>query len=117
MRCADLTGTWNGLRDGLDKAGILIMPPLEGLRAAVRLDADVTTARPAGPAELDRVLERLRALVARFDIRAVYVGKTHDGPLLTSVTIRVLAGGVVHELTLAAAAWHLATDLDGAYAR
>ena len=49
-------------------------------------------------------------MVRRFDVRAVYVG--HAAP--DAVTVRVVAGGVVHELTLVAAGHPAVTDDEAA---
>jgi hypothetical protein len=66
-----------------------------------------------------RVLDRLRALVHRFDVRAVYVGRAHQAHVLTSVTVRIFAGGAVHELSLVSAGHtavrEQAPELDGAF--
>jgi hypothetical protein len=114
MRCADLDGTWAVLRDWFDQAGVLVLPPLRGVRAGVSLDADLPDGHPATGAEQASVLDRMRALITHFDVRAVYVGRTD-----ASVTLRAVAGGVVHELTLTSMAdpvWQdLSHDLDGAH--
>jgi hypothetical protein len=119
MRCADLNETWNGLRAWLDATGVLVLPPLEGARPSVRLDADVHSGECATHNEMARVLDRLRALVHRFDVRAVYAGRTHQAHVLTSVTVRIFAGGVVHELSLVSAGHtavrEQAPELDGAF--
>jgi hypothetical protein len=124
IQCADLGDTWGSLRGWLDEAGVLILPRLERDGPAVRLDADADRSRPATAADLDRVIGLLKAVIARFGVRAAYVAETawdqHDDAIgpgarpgsLAIVTIRVVAGGVVHELTLAAT-WYahlLASD-------
>lgn len=113
MRCADLVGTWDGLRGWLDEQAVLVLPRLTGIGATSRLDGDVGCERPADEADVALVLDRLRALVERFGIRAVYVGQVRVGPTgqLASITVRAPAGGVIHELTLAAT-WYGAQDLD-----
>lgn len=124
MRCTDLTETWTALRDWLDQAGVLILPRLDRLDRdgpTVRLDAEVDHTRPATAGEVDRVIRLLRAVIERFGAPAVYVGQTawdraddgHPGSLAI-VTVRVPAGGVLHELTLVAA-WYaalLSSDAD-----
>jgi hypothetical protein len=119
MRCADLPGTWVSLRGWLDDTGVLILPRLERDGPTVRLDADVDQSRPAAQAELDRVICLLKAVIERFGVPAVYVGQTawdpaddafepgvHPGSMAI-ITIRVMAGGILHELTLVAA-WYAA---------
>jgi hypothetical protein len=97
MRCVDLAETWIELSAWFDRNGVLVLPHLRADGPSARLDAD---ARPgAERAELDRQLDRLRAIIEHFGVRAVYV--TRDEPL-SAVTIRVVAGGVVHELMLVA---------------
>lgn len=97
MRCADLAGTWTELSAWFDRNGVLVLPHLRVDGPSARLDAD---ARPgADRAELDRQLDRLRMITKHFGVRAVYV--TRDEPL-SALTIRVVAGGVVHELMLVA---------------
>lgn len=119
MRCADLARTWTDLCSWFDRNGVLVMPQLHADRPLVRLDGDVDPAATADPAELARVVERLRTLVRHFEVRAVYV--QHTGGELAAcaesgsriraeqavVTIRVMAGGVVHELSLFAE-WYAA---------
>jgi hypothetical protein len=137
MRCADIAETWGGLRDWLEASGVLVLPALEGGSPIVRLDADVASDRDATPDEVSRSIGRLQAVIERFGVPAVYVGHTAwdpedewaleagksptarpDGP--TAVTVRVMAGGVVHELPMVAA-WYaamreLATAVNCAYA-
>jgi hypothetical protein len=97
MRCVDLAETWIELSAWFERSGVLVLPHLRADGPSARLDAD------AGPgadrAELDRQLDRLRTIIKHFGVRAVYV--TRDEPL-SAVTIRVVAGGVVHELMLVA---------------
>jgi hypothetical protein len=113
MRCADLVGTWEGLLCWFDDRRVLVLPRLTGVGATVRLDGDIGCERPAEPAEVALVLDRLRGVVERFGIPAVYVGQVRVGAAgrLASVTVRAPAGGVIHELTLAAA-WYGAQDID-----
>jgi hypothetical protein len=131
MRCGDLAGIWSDLRAWFADVDVLVLPRLEFTGPSVRLDADVDPTRPATQDEVAAVLARLRAVVTRFEVRAVYVGLAGgsmdgepvggepvgggggDGP--AAVTVRVLAGGVVHELTLVAA-WYAAL-VDGSAAR
>jgi hypothetical protein len=111
MRCGDLAGTWTGLRDWLTAREVLVLPRLEYAGPTSRLDADVDPTRPATPAEVDAAVARLRELVRRFDVRAVYVGYAgDDAGELAAVTVRAMAGGVVHELTLVAASYAALTD-------
>lgn len=91
MRCADLAGTWTELSSWFDRNGVLVLPHLRTEGPMARLDAD--------GAELDRQLDRLRILIRHFGVRAVYVTRDER---LSAVTIRVVAGGVVHELMLVA---------------
>ena len=118
MRCEDLGVIWSDLRAWLADLDVLVLPRLEFTGPSVRLDADVDPTQPATPGEVAAVLARLRAVVTRFEVRAVYVGAaggsvdaepmgggTSAGP--AAVTLRVVAGGVVHELTLVAA-WYAA---------
>jgi hypothetical protein len=99
MRCADLTETWAELSAWFDERGVLVLPQLCVDQPMVQLDGD------AGPADLDRVTSRLRALVERCDVRTVYVHQIGGELAPSIVTVRVMAGGVVHELTLCAA-WY-----------
>jgi hypothetical protein len=87
MRCDDVHETWAALRDWLDQAGVLVLPPLRGIQVGVRLDADL--------ADQQVVLDRFRALVTRFAVQAVYVGRGDH-----SVTLRFVVDGIIHELTL-----------------
>lgn len=135
MRCGDLDETWTDLVGWLDAAGVLQLPPLEGAALTVRLDADIDPSRPATAEETRRALQRVQAVIERFAVPVVYVSRgiwdrsdewrlsgdrpvPRDGP--TSVTVRVVAGGVLHELPLVAA-WYaelndLATAVNCAYA-
>lgn len=113
MRCVDLTGTWSELREWFDAKDVLVLPRLTGDGPAVRLDGDLDPDQPATPDEVARVVERLRQVVARFAVPVVYVGQVRgepDGPA-SRVTVRVMAGGILHELTLAAA-WHSECPFD-----
>ncbi|HEX3787386.1 MAG TPA: hypothetical protein VHW44_05955 [Pseudonocardiaceae bacterium] len=110
MRCPDLADTWADLRRWLDQQRVLVLPPLTANLPLTRLDAD--TARSADGSDPERVVNRLRTLITHFDVRAIYVAEEHGGPEigrpqqeLAALTIRVLAGGVVHELTLLAS-WY-----------
>jgi hypothetical protein len=102
MRCSDVHETWAGLHDWLDQAGVFVLPPLRGVQAGVRLDADLTgrghpeTSRDR-PEDLAVALDRVRALVTRFAVQAVYVGRGDH-----SVTLRFVVDGIIHELTLQA---------------
>jgi hypothetical protein len=113
MRCTDLTGTWSELRAWLEARNVLVLPRLTGEWPMVRLDDDLAPDRPATTAEVTTVVERLRQVVDRFAVPAVYVGQVHGEPTTepSGVTIRVMAGGIVHELTLSAA-WSAGFDLD-----
>jgi hypothetical protein len=119
MRCGDITETWGKLREWLEASNVLVLPALEAFGPIVRLDADIEGDRDATPEEQERALGRVTAVVESFGVRAVYVGQTGtDGP--AAVTIRVMAGGVVHELAMVAS-WYaeakeLATAVDGVYA-
>jgi hypothetical protein len=79
----------------------------------VRLDGDIGCELPAQDVEVALVLDRLRAVVDRFGIPAVYVGQVRAGASgeLASVTVRAPAGGVVHELALTAT-WYGRQDID-----
>src|SRR5215213_1036896 len=104
MRCPDLAATWTDLTGWFDRRGILVLPQVCTGPLVVQLDADTDQGGTASAAELDRVTGRLRAVVERFGVRAVYVHQAggipgdelRQGP--GSVTVRVVAGGVVHEL-------------------
>jgi hypothetical protein len=111
MRCADLTGTWSKLCEWLDARNVLVLPRLTGDGLTVRLDGDLDADRAATPAEVDRIIERLRQVIDRFAVPAVYVGQVCGEPDgdLSGVTVRVMAAGILHELTLDAT-WH-AEDL------
>jgi hypothetical protein len=112
MRCPDLAATWADLTDWFDRHGILVLPQVSAGPLVVRLDADVDQNATAGPAELDRVTGRLRAVIEQFGVRTVYVRRVggvpgdemRHGP--GEVTVRVVAGGVVHELSLSAS-WYV----------
>lgn len=112
MRCPDLAATWADLADWFDRHGILVLPPLSAGPLVVRLDADVDQHGTASPADLDRVIDRLRSVVEQFCVRAVYVRQNggvpgdglRSGP--GEITVLVVAGGVVHELNLFAS-WYI----------
>ena len=112
MRCPDLAATWTDLTGWFQQHGILVLPPLCAGPPVVQLDADVDPGGTANPAELDRVTSRLRAVIEHFGVRAVYVHETggipgdevRKGP--GSITVRVVASGVVHELNLFAS-WYI----------
>jgi hypothetical protein len=99
MRCADLAETWAELTAWFDRNGVLVLPHLRADGPFVRLDADADPQHAADRAALDRQLDRLRTIIKHFGIRAVYVTR---GERLSAVTIRAVAGGVVHELMLVA---------------
>jgi hypothetical protein len=105
MRCADLTGTWSELRGWLAARNVLVLPRLTGDWPTVRLDDDLPPERAATAAEVDTVVDRLRQVIDRFAVPAVYVGQVPGEPAAepSGVTIRVMAGGILHELTLSAA--------------
>ena len=107
MRCEDLAGTWTDLRAWLADRDVLVLPRLEFTGPTTRLDADVDPTRPATPGEVAAVLERFRAVVTRFEVRAIYVGEAGGA---AAVTLRVVAGGVVHELTLVATGYAALVD-------
>jgi hypothetical protein len=115
MRCEDLAGTWRGLRGWLAAADVLVLPRLEYAGPSARLDAEVDPTRPASRAEVEATVATLRDLVRRFDVRAVYVGYAGDPTdAPAAVTLRVMAGGVVHELTLVAAGYAVLDDDEAA---
>jgi hypothetical protein len=96
VRCADLAETWADLTTWFAERGVLVLPQLCADQPVVRLDTD----RTADPGQL------LRAIIDRFDLRAVYVHHLAGGePDPTIITVRAVAGGVVHELVLCAA-WY-----------
>jgi hypothetical protein len=105
MRCDDLAGTWAGLTAWFDQRGVLVLPQLCVDQPVVRLDADLDSSPTVGPADVARVTGLLRAVVERFDLRAIYVHQLGGDPEPTIVTVRAMAGGVVHELVLCAA-WY-----------
>jgi hypothetical protein len=113
MRCADLTGTWAELRTWLEARNVLVLPRLTGDWPMVRLDGDLAPDRPATATEVASVLERLRQVIDRFAVPAVYVGQAYGETTAdpSGVTIRVMAGGILHELTLSAA-WYAGFDVD-----
>ncbi len=103
MRCANLVDTWAALRRRLEQRDVLILPALSANLPLVRLDGD----EAHDPDGLDRVLDRMHLLIERFGVRAVYVERIGGGPDdLAVLTVRILAGGVVHELKLFAA-WYV----------
>jgi hypothetical protein len=112
MRCPDLAATWTDLTGWFDRNGILVLPQVCAGPLVVQLDADVDDGGTASPAELDRVTGRLQAVVEKFGVGAVYVSQAggipgdelRRGP--GSITIRVVASGVVHELNLFAS-WYI----------
>jgi hypothetical protein len=99
MRCSDLNQTWIELSSWFDRNGVLVLPHLRADGPSVRLDADTDPSRSADPAELTRQLDRLRKLIEHFGVRAVYVSRDEQAGVLT---VRVVAGGVVHQLMLVA---------------
>jgi hypothetical protein len=99
MRCANLAETWTELSAWFDRNGVLVLPHLRADGPSVRLDADADPEHAADGAELDRQLDRLKAIVKHFGVRAVYVTR---GERMSAVTVRVVADGVVHELMLIA---------------
>lgn len=113
MRCLDLTGTWTDLQSWFEARDVLVLPRLTGLDPGVRLDCDLSPDRPTTEAEAAGILERLRQVVVRYQVPAVYVGQVRAESTgdLASVTIRVMAGGILHELTLAAA-WYVGQHID-----
>jgi hypothetical protein len=113
MLCEDLTATWIGLREWFDERDVLVLPRLTGVGASVRLDGDVATERAATHPEISMVIDRLHKVIERYGIPAVYVGRVGSEPSgeLATVTIRALACGVVHELTLVSAGYAV-PDID-----
>jgi hypothetical protein len=113
MRCDDLAGTWAALLSWFDAHGVLVLPQLAGDLPVVQLDSDLAPLFAADPAEaLALAVDRVRAVVDRFDARAVYVHRVGEGTAtrnggrdMSILTVRVVGGGVVHELTLVAA-WY-----------
>jgi hypothetical protein len=99
MRCADLSQTWIELSSWFDRNGVLVLPHLHADGPTVRLDADTDPSRSAEPVELERQLDRLRTVIEHFGVRAVYVSRDERAGVLT---IRMVAGGVVHQLMLVA---------------
>ena len=99
MRCSDLNQTWIELNSWFDRNGVLVLPHLRAEGPSVRLDADTDPSRSGDPVELARQLDRLRKIIVHFGVRAVYVSRDEQAGLLT---IRVVAGGVVHQLMLVA---------------
>jgi hypothetical protein len=99
MRCADLNQTWIELNSWFDRNGVLVLPHLRAEGPSVRLDADTDPSCSGHPVELARQLDRLRKIIVHFGVRAVYVSRDEQAGLLT---IRVVAGGVVHQLMLVA---------------
>jgi len=112
MRCPDLAVTWTDLTGWFHRNGILVLPQLCPGPLVVQLDADVDHGGTATPEEIERVTGRLRAVIEHFGVRAVYVNETGEitgddvrqGP--GSITVRVVASGVVHELNLFAP-WYI----------
>jgi hypothetical protein len=117
MRCPDLAATWAELTGWFDRREILVLPQLclPQLGTAplvVQLDGDVDQGRTASPADAELITGRLRAVIEQFGVRAVYASATggipgdemRKGP--GAVTVRVVAGGVVHELNLFAS-WYI----------
>jgi hypothetical protein len=112
MRCADLVDTWADLCGWFERHRVLVLPQLSSTQPLVRLDADLDHAGTAGADEVARAVDRLRAVIEHFDVRAVYVRETAAGlgdgirrdP--GAVTVRLVAGGVVHELNLFAS-WYV----------
>jgi hypothetical protein len=127
MRCPDLAATWADLTDWFDRHEILVLPQLSAGPLVVQLDADVDQDATAGSVEMALVTGRLRSVIEQFGVRAVYVrqaGPVPVGPPPVGagpvgavpgdavrrgpgeVTVRVVAGGVVHELNLFAS-WYI----------
>jgi hypothetical protein len=117
MRCSDLTATWLTLRTWFEERGVLVLPRLTGVGPTVCLECDLApdlvSDRPATGAELAVAIGRLQRVVERFAVPVVYVGQVRNGPDdgPASVTVRAVAGGIVHELTLVAS-WYAAEDID-----
>jgi hypothetical protein len=113
MRCTDLAGTWRSLRCWFEEREVLVLPRLTGIGPTVCLDGDMGLDRPASRTELALAVSRLCRIVEGFALPVVYVGQVRTEPdgAPASVTIRAVAGGVVHELTLAAS-WYAAQDID-----
>jgi hypothetical protein len=113
MRCRDLTGTWRELLDWFVANNILVLPRLTGTGPTARLDGDLAPDRPATAAELVTVTDRVRQIIERFRIPVVYVGQVADdlSGEASTVTIRLMAGGVLHELTLTSL-WYVDQDFD-----
>jgi hypothetical protein len=113
MRCVDLAQTWTELHGWLDRAGIMVLPPLVADGPLVRLD-DAAAVEPVCPRDPTAAIRRLQSVIELFAVPAVYVGQrswartpggTPEPAELTSLTVRVLAVGVIHELRLVAA-WY-----------
>lgn len=109
MRCANLTDTWVELQRWLDAKDVLVLPPLVANLPLVRLDADCV----GDPDDVERAIGRLRSIVEHFDVRAVYVERIFGSRLTdpaeretATLTVRVLAGGAVHELKFFAS-WYV----------
>lgn len=109
MRCANLTGTWAELECWLDTRDVLVLPALCADLPIVRLDSDCV----GDPDDVQRVVDRIRRVIEHFDTRAVYVERilgnrpdTGSESETAVLTVRVLAGGAVHELKLFAG-WYV----------
>ncbi len=92
---------------------MLVLPRLTGAGPTVCLDGDLPLDRPASGTELAIAVSRLCRVVEGFALPVVYVGQVRTEPdgAPASVTIRAVAGGIVHELTLVAS-WYAKQDID-----
>jgi hypothetical protein len=76
MRCAELDNTWGELESWFVRTGVLVLPIFRGSGPLVRFDDDLAPSREATDHEMGLVVARLRSVVERFDLRAVYVHRT-----------------------------------------
>jgi hypothetical protein len=99
MRCPDLADTWRSLRSWFEERDVLVLPRLTGVGPTVCPDGDLPLDRPASVTELAVAVSRLCRVVEGFALSVVYVGQVRGEPggVPASVTIRAVAGGIVHD--------------------